>query len=276
MGDKGGCLPGAPPEVDAQLTRLWAEFAHQFGGGAKLVDLACGAGAVMRSLLRGNDGLDLVGVDYAELPKSRSKRITLIGSTDIASLPFEDGHFDGLTSQFGIEYADLATAGPEMARVAKPGARLQFVVHHAESPVVEQNRNRHAALCAIARSSILDMARTAAAQPGSDTALLRQAFSLVARSHPDQAVVREIAAGIDNAIRIGGKKGNTEFDRISANLTRECEVLAALLDAALDEDGIAEFAGTLSRGFVCRPVKPLKLRGLANPIAWLVSAARKD
>lgn len=274
MGEAGGCLPGAPPAVDAQLTQLWAQFARQFGSNARLLDLACGTGAVMRSLLRGNSDLDLTGVDYAELPKSRSKKIALIGKTDIADMPFDDGRFDGLTSQFGLEYANIATAAPEIARVAKPGAALQLVVHHADSPIVEQNRKRHAALNAIARSSISDMARRAAGQPGNDTAMLSQAFSLIARSHPDQPVVREIAAGVDNAIRFGGKAANIELDRFEENLDRERAVLAALLDVALDDDGIESFTAALASDFDCRPARPVEIQGLAAPIAWSISGQR--
>ncbi|QLC25494.1 methyltransferase domain-containing protein [Parasphingopyxis algicola] len=276
MGDAGGCLPGAPPAVEAELARTWSQFARGFDRGSRLIDLACGTGAVMRSLLRGNGDLDLVGVDYAALPKSRSKKIRLIGGTDIANLPFDDGHFDGLTSQFGVEYADIEACAPEMACVAKPGARFQFVIHHADSPIVGQNRRRHAALSAIAGSAIFDMARTAAAQPRGNTAMLSQTFSLIARSHPDQSVVREIAAGMDHAIRLGGKKSAAELERIETNIAQECEVLAALLGVAQDEQGIAAFAKHLASDFECRPARPIRPAGLAAPIAWALSGSRRE
>lgn len=274
MGEVGGCLPGAPPVVEAQLAQLWGQFAQGFAPGSKLLDLACGTGAVMRSVLRGNERLDLTGVDYAVLPKGRAKKIKLIGETDIAALPFEDDSFDGLTSQFGIEYSDIAKSAPEIARVAKPGAQLRFVIHHDASPIVAQNTKRHAAMSGIAQSAIFDMARSVITQPGSSTALLSQAFSLVARGHPDQSVVREIAAGVDNAIQIGGKQGSNELKRIETNLAQECGVLEALLDVALDGNGIASFLTSLAAGFRCAPATPIKLQGLATPIAWLVTGAR--
>ncbi|RED17254.1 methyltransferase domain-containing protein [Parasphingopyxis lamellibrachiae] len=274
MGEAGGCLPGAPPVVEAQLAQLWEEFAQGFAPGSKLLDLACGTGAVMRSLLRGNDRLDLTGVDYAVLPKTRTKKVRLVGETDIAALSFADESFDGLSSQFGVEYSDIGQSAPEMARVAKTGASLRLVVHHAASPIVAQNRSRYAALNAIAQSAILNMARSAVVQPGSSTALLSQAFSLIARNHPDQSVVREIAAGVDNAIRIGGKKGAGELDRIDTNLAQECGVLGALLKVALDEPGIEAFLASLDGAFQCAPPGPIQIRGLAEPIAWLVTGTR--
>jgi ubiquinone/menaquinone biosynthesis C-methylase UbiE len=274
MGEAGGCLPGAPPIVEAHLAQLWGQFAQSLAPGSKLLDLACGTGAVMRSLLRANDRLDLTGVDYAALPKSRAKKIRLIGETDIAALPFEDGIFDGLTSQFGLEYSDIAKSAPEMARVTKPGAELRLVIHHADSPIVAQNRKRYAAINAIAQSSILDMARSVVAQPGSSTAMLSQVFSLVARSHPDQEVVREIAAGVDNAIRIGGKNGSSELGRIETNISQECGVLGALLGVALNETGIAAFLKSLAGGFQCTPAAPIQPPGLPTPIAWLVTGTR--
>ena len=275
MGEAGGCLPGAPPAVDAELTQQWARFARSFERGARLLDLACGTGAVMRALRHGNRDLELTGVDYAELPKTRSKSMRLVGSTDIADLPFEDGRFDGLTSQFGIEYADIAAVAPEIARVAKPGATLQFIVHHADSPIVEQNRKRHAALDAIACSSIRDMAQRAIEQPGSGTAMLSQAFSLIARSHPDQPIVREIAAGLDTTIRFGGKRAKAELAAFEEKLEQERAVLSALLDVALDEQTVEDFAETPAADFECQPPSPLQIQGLDAPIAWSISGRRK-
>lgn len=274
MGEAGGCLPGAPPVVEAQLAELWVQFAQSLAPGAKLLDLACGTGAVMRSLRRGNDRLDLTGVDYAVLPKSRAKKIRIIGETDIAALPFEDGTFDGLTSQFGLEYSEIANSAPEMGRVAKPDAVLRLVVHHVDSPIVAQNRKRYSAINAIAQSSIFRMARSVIAQPGSSTAMLSQAFSLIARSHPDQGVVREIAAGVNNAIRIGGKNGASELDRIETNISQECSVLGALLDVALDETGVDAFLTSLAGDFQCAPAAPIQPTGLPTPIAWLVTGTR--
>ena len=274
MGESGGCLPGAPPVVDAHLTQLWGNFAIGFPAGAKLLDLACGTGAVSRSLLRANRELSLVGVDYADLPKGKSKKIKLVGGTDIADMRFKDGEFDGLTSQFGIEYCDIDAAMGEIARVTKPGAPLQFIVHHAESPIVEQNRNRHAALAAIERSSTMDMARRAAIQPGSDTGMLSQTLSLIARSHPGQTVVNEIAAGIDHAVRFGGKNAGQELDRIEKNLAQELAVLGALQSVARDESGIAAFVESLGSAFDISPAQPIQIQGLPTPLAWLVTGKR--
>ena len=276
MGGAGGCLPGAPPVVEAQLAQLWGQFAQGFTAGAKLLDLACGTGAVMRSMLRGNDALDLTGVDYADLPRSQTKKIRFIGKTDIAKLPFEAASFDGLTSQYGVEYGDIATSAPEMARVARPGAQLCFVIHHADSPIVEQNGKRNAALNAIAQSAIFNMSRAAIAQPETNIPLLSQAFSFIARGHPDQTVVREIAAGVDHAIRIGGKKGPPELERIESNLAQESAVLEALLTVALNERGIGAFVETLSGDFQCDPVTPIQPQGMATPIAWQVCGTRKS
>lgn len=183
----------------------------------------------MRSLLKGNGELDLTGVDYADLPKSGAKKIRLIGNTDIADLPFETASVDGLASQFGIEYTDIDASAPEIARVSNAGAKLQFIIHHAQGPIVAQNQKRHAALKGVARSSIISNAKMAVTQPCATRPWSTKAFSLIARSHPDQPVVRKIAAGVDNAIRLGGKKGSAELGRIERNLTQECEVLDALL-----------------------------------------------
>ena len=63
--------------------------------------------------------------------------IELTGNTDLSKLPFPDALFDGVTSQFGIEYADLAAATREAIRVLVPGGRGHFVLHHAGGAITQ-------------------------------------------------------------------------------------------------------------------------------------------
>ena len=104
----------------------------KIGPGDRVLDLATGAGEVaLRAAAR---GAEVTGIDVAEpmLVKARERagqdgaQITFdLG--DIEYLPYEDGCFDVLVSNFGLVFApDHANVAAEVARVSCPGARLGF------------------------------------------------------------------------------------------------------------------------------------------------------
>ena len=57
--------------------------------------------------------------------------------TEVESLPFDDQWFDLITSQYGLEYCNMEQAGPELARVLKPGGCLAVLAHAADTAIVE-------------------------------------------------------------------------------------------------------------------------------------------
>ena len=138
------------------LERFWLGFVMAFPRGGRLLDLATGSGHVARLALRCGDGmrlgLEVTGVDYADIANARTLPatpqhcgLTLTGKVRIEALPFADASFDGVVSQFGIEYADLAPTATEIARVLKPGGRGLFVLHHKDSAITAMTGARLAA-----------------------------------------------------------------------------------------------------------------------------------
>jgi SAM-dependent methyltransferase len=97
--------------------------------GDRVLDVACGTGVLAREALGrvGREG-HVVGLDLNE------GMLAVAGRTepgiewrlgDAASLPFEDGRFDVVVSQFGLMYfPDRVAALREMWRVLAPGGRL--------------------------------------------------------------------------------------------------------------------------------------------------------
>lgn len=79
--------------------------------------------------------------------------------SDAAALPFADGTFDAVTCRFGFMYfPDIAAAAAEMARVARPGARISAAVwsRAAENPwatLVLGTLARHPGLAVAARDA---------------------------------------------------------------------------------------------------------------------------
>lgn len=117
----------------------------------RVLDLGTGNGPLPALMLeaRGADGLPQVdAVDLAEpspgwlarMPGTARDRIRFTGGVDMAALPFDDGSFDLVCSQFGFEYADRKGALTEILRVLVPGGAVALVCHHAESRLAEVAR----------------------------------------------------------------------------------------------------------------------------------------
>jgi SAM-dependent methyltransferase len=104
----------------------------RIGAGDRVLDLATGTGEVaVRAAQR---GATVTGIDITEpmLAKARERAAAAgveiaFDHGDVEYLPYEDGCFDVLVSNFGLVFApDHANVAAELARVACPGARLGF------------------------------------------------------------------------------------------------------------------------------------------------------
>lgn len=135
------CLERAPAPLRSAFGQHWRSFAATLAPGARILDLGCGGGAVGRSIATYRADLLLYGVDYAVVGGRRATEYKSIeASTAIEQLPFQDAQFDGATSQFGFEYSRLDESVAELGRVMAPGAPVSMIVHHAEGPIVADNR----------------------------------------------------------------------------------------------------------------------------------------
>lgn len=100
--------------------------------GQAVLDVACGTGVVAVTAAR--LGARVSGLDLAPALIEEAKRNAALLGADIAfttgdaeALPYPDGHFDVVLSQFGHMFAprpEITIA--EMLRVLKPGGRIAF------------------------------------------------------------------------------------------------------------------------------------------------------
>jgi SAM-dependent methyltransferase len=137
----------ASPEMEAQLTRLWEQFVDGLRTPARILDLATGNGVValkcaLRARVRGIQ-LNIDAVDVADInpksciadPHQLLPHVNFRGGVQLESLPFDDGEFAGVVSQFGLEYAREEQAVPEVSRVLAPGGRLRLIIHAHDGAV---------------------------------------------------------------------------------------------------------------------------------------------
>lgn len=114
--------------------------------GERVLDLACGTGAVAERLARA--GAQVIGVDFApELVETAKRRADELGLDieyevgDAEDLRFDDASFDAVASSFGIMFApDQAAAAGELARVTRQGGRIALACWKPEGSVADMFR----------------------------------------------------------------------------------------------------------------------------------------
>jgi ubiquinone/menaquinone biosynthesis C-methylase UbiE len=135
---------------DGAIAEFWAQSFARLGPGQRVLDIATGNGALPRLLLGVDGGNDFDGeidaIDLARMapdwlgrlrPAQRS-RLHFHPGTDAEALPFADGQFNLVISQYGIEYADLDRALVEAARVLVAQGSLCLLMHHRQSLPVQK------------------------------------------------------------------------------------------------------------------------------------------
>ena len=144
--------PGAA-NYSGETAEGWRRFFADVPDGGRILDIATGNGAIavlaVEAAREAGKKFQVTGVDFADIAPEQFVttsealgQVTFRGRTNAEDLPFEDGSFDAVTSQFGIEYSDMGRSLPEATRVLKKGGRLRLAMHAAEGAVVsDTNRS---------------------------------------------------------------------------------------------------------------------------------------
>lgn len=274
------CFDGAgAANYDEGVAAGWRAFFADLPAGARILDLCTGNGAAAliaaETGRRGGKGFAIHAVDRADIdPPAYVTRhaedlaaIAFRGGVAVEDLPFPDGGFEAVTSQYGIEYSDLDRSLPEAVRVIAAGGRLRFVVHAAEGDVAAGARR------VIAEADLLlgEIGLTGAAtrcfealwaverdgKPGSEEAgeafaAFQDALERTARQIPaahDPTMFKNSGAVLLDTFQ---RRGHFDLDQLRAKPAAiEAEIrahrgrLAALVEAALDAAGAAALAARL-------------------------------
>ena len=192
-GAGSSCFDGSESEL--HLTQLWDELVDALPDKARMLDLATGNGTVARMCAARAQArpihLDIDAIDAAEIdpPAFLPDQDPLLssihfhGKTRLEALPFRDGTFNAVVSQFGFEYACETRAAAEAARVLAPGGRLRLVIHAKVGAVARDIDRRlsrmHAVLAENGPVSLaLELAR--AYEAGDENAINRKSKHLPA------------------------------------------------------------------------------------------------
>jgi ubiquinone/menaquinone biosynthesis C-methylase UbiE len=146
------CFEGPQSNYEATIRDQWEAFFRTLPSPCSVLDIGTGNGAVpvIARRIATQEGKDfsITGVDAAAIDPHRFVQhdaaaladITFLGGVSAASLPFEDGRFGAISSQFALEYMDREAVLSELCRVAATGARLKCIVHAENGTAAEAAR----------------------------------------------------------------------------------------------------------------------------------------
>ena len=135
-----------------ELHDVWKSFFSSLPDGARILDIGTGNGAIALIAKETAGALgrnyEIQGADLAQIDPARDvpdgarlfEGIEFHARVPMEQLPFATGFFDAVSGQYALEYAEVGAALGEIARVLKGGGRAQFIVHHADSVIVQNAR----------------------------------------------------------------------------------------------------------------------------------------
>lgn len=225
---QGGCLPQRWAAIEEAQQAAWHGFVAPLPQGAKVLDLATGDGRVLGWMRAVRADLALTGIDLAPALPAPPEGTETRGGIAMEELPFADGEFAGVVSQFGFEYGDVAKVAAEIARVLAPSGKVGLMVHRGDGPILEHNLARRAAIdWVLGEQQLGAILRQALDAPngGPDVAAqVAGAIGLVgSRRFGEDSPGWEIPEALRRAVRMGAQAGR---DSILATIA-EIEARAA-------------------------------------------------
>lgn len=219
-----------------------------------------------------------------------SERFPTVETTvcNAAALPFADGAFDVVVSQYGVEYAGLE-AFVEAARVLAPGGRLAFLSHYRDGAIDRSHARQLTAANALLKQGFIDKATELVSAAFTDD---RQRFDKAAEAFiPTEraiaATVKEQPHGVHVHLYGGfrqlyAKRRQYDLADITAwltamhgDLTKSIDRLTAIRSVALDKTELASLASRFeSAGLKWQEPTPFFGSDPEHPAAWAIRAQR--
>lgn len=269
-----------------------------------LIDIACGNGAVTEIAMTIAQEM-AVNVDAHCLDYSISavdelrKRFPEVNGTacDAREIPYQDGEFDIVVSQFGIEYAGR-DAFLEAARLVAPGGTLTALVHLADGAINKECADNLSVAVALREAQLMPLVRDA----------FTAGFELIAGKITNdefQQADKRLAPAVEVAKQILNDHGPLAAGGLLARLYRDIghmytrmqnyvpdEVfawidgmsgelvsyegrMASMTRCALDEPGIEDIATAIdAAGFTVETPNVLALVESGKPAAWVLTARK--
>lgn len=286
-GAGGEVFVGPEGQINAEIAALWRSVFAGVGAGARVIDIACGAGSIFANLSE-PDNYELVAADLSidalELLRTRARGAYAVVAS-ASALPFRQNSFDLVVSQFGVEYA-----GPEAfeqaLRLLKPGGRVVTLSHIQHGFIDRKNAALQAGVRKAEEVGFIALA----------VRLTRAAFSgvgiedAVRQFQPGEkemaAFVAEHPGGLHGHLYSGfrqlfERRARYDEDDILGwldGMASELDLnrlrLEEMRKAALDDTAIEKGRAAAARCGVSLTVRQMTLAGHALPVAWHIEGLK--
>ncbi len=258
------CVGSYDGNYGGAIAAFWHARFVEVTASMRVLDLCTGNGPLPALLLAQFDGRPAPRVDAVDFAEPRpawenAARIAFHAHTSIEALPFEDGAFDRVYSQFGFEYADTERALSEARRVLAPGGELAFVCHHAGSWLAEvaaedvshldwlAAHDAPAVVATVAAAAAHGGVRAAMADPAFDT--LMRALAARARAARIPDALHDAGNTIGGMVELAASRGEVAArDAVDQwrTATEDMRLRSSeLIEHALDNDAIDTLAAAL-------------------------------
>ena len=281
-------LDGVGVETHGGIAAFWDGVFGDLPKDTKLVDLACGAGTVLRRAraagINALTGADISGGAINALASNMPDVTGVVCA--LPNTPFADGQFDVVVSQYGFEYAGAAPAAAEIARLVAPGGQFAALSHMKDGAIDKECAGKAAKAQHLLDSGFIGAAKNvfAAAYAKDQNAY----DATIKQLAGPQKIVSELAAsgmGLALHLQTGtaqlfSRLANYKFGDVAGWLDgNESEVMAylarmdAMQGAALSGDDVNAVNGALEQGgMIASAPEVFAPDGADKPIAWIIRA----
>ncbi len=289
-GASGEVFVNAEGESHPALADYWQGHFESVPESARIIDLASGAGSIYAHLPAQHE-FELTAADISEVAlatlNERFPGVTTIACS-AADVPLDDGSFDLVVSQFGIEYAGF-DAFAEAARLVAPGGRLIALSHIRDGYIDSDNRAQLAEARLIADTGFIDSAiALATAAFSNDPALLaREQEAFVPVGNQVAAAIKRQRKGIHSYLFSGFRQLYERRQRydlsditgwlegMRGELTVNLDRLSRMCDASLSEADVQKIRELFeAKGLEDVHCTPFETSGNKLPVAWDLTARR--
>jgi SAM-dependent methyltransferase len=289
-GDGGEVFVNAEGERHPALADFWGTVFARVSANARIIDIASGAGSIYAHLPAGHS-FQLHAADIAEEAlQALAERIRDVTTTvcSAGAVPFGDGFFDMVVSQFGIEYAGI-DAFTEAARLVAPGGGLACLCHVEDGYIDSNNKAQLDEAKYVDESQFIDLCidvtRAGYSEDVGDMQRSEAAFLPIARNIA--AGMKRCRGGIHSHLFHGFRKlfeerrGYAEADTLSwledmrGELEKNIDRLSRMRSAALSAaDTLSITKNLRSVGLQEIQFDLFTTEGNQLPVAWTLSATR--
>lgn len=137
------CIGSYAGNYGGAVEEFWNSVFGRLHEDSTVLDIATGNGALPKLLLDGFpdrfarvDAVDYSMVAPTWYDPEKMGRIAFHPNVAMERLPFDNGRFDAVISQYGLEYGRREESLEECLRVAKESAIFAFILHHADGVLV--------------------------------------------------------------------------------------------------------------------------------------------